>query len=365
METMELSKTPLYTEHVLLKAKMAAFGGWDMPIQYEGILAEHGRTRREVTLFDISHMGELLIQGDCEAIGLEQIFTMRLRDMPIKTSRYGVMCNDAGGVIDDCIMFRVERDRWYLVVNGATIEKDVGHIRERLAGRGELIDVSFLTGKLDLQGPLARDVLTTFNPDIGRLAYFTFDYFDMLGEKALVSRTGYTGELGYEIFYPWGKTVDLWRALLSDKRVAPAGLGARDVLRLEKGYSLYGHELGEDRTPLESGLGRFIDWDKEFIGKEALTRQKEKGVRSVITGIQSMNRRAPREGHRVFDERRRLIGTVTSGCFSPCLNRGIALAMIDADFAKPGFKILFGEREPFASGTTSERVFYRGGSIKA
>lgn len=364
MTTKDLLRTPLYTEHLFLKARMAAFGGWDMPIQYEGILAEHQQTRQGVTLFDISHMGEFFIHGDCESSGLERIFTMRLGDMPLKTSRYGMMCNERGGVIDDCIMFRMDDHTWYLVVNGSTIAKDAAHIQTHLSPVGRFTDVSFQTGKLDLQGPLAREVLKTFIPEIGGLEYFAFDYFTLLGEKALVSRTGYTGELGYEIFFPWGKTVDLWRALLSDARVTPAGLGARDILRLEKGYSLYGHELGEDRTPLESGLGRFIDWNKDFIGKSVLCRQLEDGVTRTVIGIISDNRRAPREGQAVLTQDRQPIGQITSGGFSPSLSRGIALALVDFDYAKPGVPVLFGEDDKFFQGSTHARVLFRGGSVK-
>lgn len=343
---------------------MAPFGGWDMPIRYEGILAEHGYTRRAAALFDISHMGEFLIRGDCAAAGLERIFTMRLADMPVKTSRYGMMCNEQGGVIDDCIIFRIDREAWLLVVNGATITRDAAHIREHLASPEFLTDVSWQTGKLDLQGPLARDVLRAFIPDIGRLRYFEFDEFVLLGEKALVSRTGYTGELGYEIFYPWEKTAALWKALLDDPRVRPAGLGARDLLRLEMGYSLYGHELSEELTPLESGLGRFVDFEKDFIGKEALLSQKENGLPRKIIGLVSDSRRAPREGHKIFDEQRQEAGRVTSGGFSPELNTGIGLALVRSDCAVPGAAIAFGDDDRTYPGRVHSRLFYRGGSAK-
>jgi aminomethyltransferase len=364
MTITELLRTPLHSEHLRLKALMAPFGGWDMPIRYEGILAEHGQARRAAALFDISHMGEFLIRGGGEDSGLERIFTARLYDMPAGTSRYGVMCNAQGGVVDDCIIFRIDQETWFMVVNGATIAKDAAHVREHLASPDFLTDVSEQTGKLDLQGPLARDVLRDLIPGVSRLGYFEFDEFVLLGEKALVSRTGYTGELGYEIFYPGNKTAALWKALLDDARVKPAGLGARDLLRLEMGYSLYGHELSDELTPLESGLGRFVDFEKDFIGKEALLSRKEKGLPRKIIGLVSDSRRAPREGHKIFDGRRQEAGRVTSGGFSPVLNAGIGLALVRSDVAVPGTAIYFGDGDKTYPGRIHSRLFYRGGSAK-
>ena len=165
---------------------------------------------------------------------------------------------------DDLIVFRLEERKWFLVVNGATAEKDAKHFQEHLTEGAAFKDVSFQTGKIDVQGPLSRNVLSSFVAEIEKLDYYTCDYFDLLGERVIISRTGYTGELGYEIYFPWGKTKDLWGALLEHENVKPAGLGARDILRIEMGYSLYGHELEEGISPLESGLQRFIDFEKDF-----------------------------------------------------------------------------------------------------
>ncbi len=258
----KLQKTPLYEEHVRLGARMVSFGGWDMPVQYEGILQEHAATRQAVAIFDISHMGEFIVEGDCVESGLDSLVTMSLVDLPVGACRYGCLLNENAGIMDDLIIFRIAEGKWFIVVNSETTQKDAAHFQKYLTERAVFQDVSLQIGKIDVQGQRSRKVLETFIADIGKLDYYTFDYFDLLGENVLVSRTGYTGELGYEIYYPWDKTKNVWKALLKCDEVTPAGLGARDILRLEMGYSLYGHELSEDISPLEAGLARFVHFDK-------------------------------------------------------------------------------------------------------
>jgi aminomethyltransferase len=361
----DLKKTPLYQEHLTLKAKMVPFGGWDMPVQYEGILLEHEATRKRAALFDISHMGEFMIEGDCQKIGLEKLLTIRLSDMPVKTCRYGLLLNERGGVMDDLIVFRIAQEQWFIVVNASTTEKDANQFRKNLSPASCFKDVSAQVGKLDLQGPLSREVLSRYVPEIGRLKFYTFDYFDLLGERVIISRTGYTGELGYEIYYPWHKTPLLWRELLTNPEVLPAGLGARDVLRLEVGYSLYGHELEEDISPLESGLQRFINFDKEFIGKDALLKQQRQGVCKKLVGVVSENRRAPRQGHKIFAHDGDVIGVVTSGTFSPCVNLGIGLGFVSSPHGQLKEKIYFGDEKGKNLAIISGKSFYQGGSLKS
>lgn len=360
----QLKKTPLYEEHVRLNARMVPFGGWEMPVQYEGIIAEYEQTRKRAAIFDISHMGEFIVHGDARETGLDEIVTQSLVDLPVKASRYGVMLNDRGGVIDDLIVFRLEEKKWFIVVNGATTQKDSEHFRTHLNDPSCFEDVSLKIGKIDIQGPLSRDVLKKIVPDIKKLEYFQFDFFDLLGENVLISRTGYTGELGYEIFYPWDKTTDLWKTFLKDERVKPAGLGARDVLRLEMGYSLYGHELEEHISPLEAGLGRFVDLNKKFIGKEALEKQKISGIKRKIIGFCSESRRSPREGHSIYSKDEQAIGQVTSGTFSPSLNTGIGLGFVKSELAVKGEKIYFGQDKNKISATITEKIFYKNGSVK-
>ncbi|MDP8213505.1 MAG: glycine cleavage system aminomethyltransferase GcvT [Candidatus Zapsychrus exili] len=363
IEKITLKKTPLYESHIALSAKMVDFGGWEMPVQYEGILAEYKYTREQATLFDISHMGEFIVEGDCVESGLDSLLTMSVSDMPIKSCRYGCMLNEDGGVIDDLIVFREDKDKWFLVVNSATTEKDKEHVKSRLSSKACFKDVSESTAKLDLQGPRSREILSSFVDDVSKLDYYTFDYFQLLGENVIISRTGYTGELGYEIYYPADKVKVLWNALLEDGKVKPAGLGARDVLRLEMGYSLYGHELGEDVSPLESGLSRFVDLNKNFIGKDVITRQKQEGLKRKIVGFVSSSRRSPRAEQKIYAEDKE-IGVVTSGTFSPEMERGIGLGFVLTEHADRDNKILFGNENKREEAVVSSKLFYKRGSLK-
>ncbi|HEX9080021.1 MAG TPA: glycine cleavage system aminomethyltransferase GcvT, partial [Desulfuromonadaceae bacterium] len=312
----QLKSTPLCGRHEALGALMAPFGGWNMPIQYEGIIAEHKWCREQAALFDICHMGEFLFQGDLVSSGLEDIFTFSVQSIPVGRSRYGFLLNEQGGIIDDLIVFRLAHDRVMVVVNAATADNDFTVIKSRLKG-GEFTNISAATGKLDIQGPHSRAVLAAaFGGEIITLPYFKFMTMDILGSEAIVSRTGYTGELGYEIFLPADKVGDLWDLLLKDGRVKPAGLGARDVLRLEVGYSLYGSDIDEATTPLEAGLEAFVNFDKEFVGKEALLRQKEQGVTRKKVAFEVKGRRSPRHHYEICLAGE-AVGSVTSGVFSP------------------------------------------------
>ena len=360
----QLRKTPLYDEHLALNARIVSFGGWAMPVQYDGILQEHAHTRQAVSVFDVSHMGEFTIEGDYSESGLDRIVTMPLADLPVHACRYGCMINRQGGVIDDLIVFRLEKNKWFIVVNGATARKDAEHFRNHLSESAVFNDVSAQTGKIDIQGPRSRDVLRLLASGIEKLDYYSFDFFNLLGENVLISRTGYTGELGYEIYFPWDRTLDLWREFIKHAPVKPAGLGARDTLRLEMGYSLYGHELSEDISPLDSGLSRFIQMDKEFIGREALLRQKEQGIKRTIVGLQSFSRRAPRQGHKIYSSSGQDIGMVTSGTFSPSLNIGIGLGFVELPYAQRGTAVIFGSEKNKDKAVVTARTVYRAGSLK-
>src|SRR6266540_3209329 len=239
-------------------------------------------------------MGEFYFHGDFSTSGLEDVFTFSVLSIPVGRSRYGFLLNEQGGVIDDLIVFRMAEDEVMIVVNAATIDKDFAAIGERLTS-GEFRNISGETAKLDLQGPLAREVLVkALGQELAGLPYFRFVRTEILGAPAIVSRTGYTGELGYEIFLPSDKVKELWDLLLADQRVKPAGLGARDVLRLEVGYSLYGSDIDETTTPLEAGLGGFVNFDKNFTGREALLNQQKIGLSRKKIAFQVDSRRAPR-----------------------------------------------------------------------
>ena len=330
-----LQQTPLCGRHRDLKALMAPFGGWDMPIQYEGIIAEHAWCRSKAALFDICHMGEFIFQGDFEADGLEDVFTFSIKTIPIGRSRYGFLLNEQGGIIDDLIVFRLAEDKVMIVVNAATADNDFAVIGSRLRG-GSFSNITAATGKLDIQGPLAREVLVeAIGEQVAAIPYFKFITMNILGVEAIVSRTGYTGELGYEIFLPAEKTVELWDLLLGDERVKPAGLGARDVLRLEVGYSLYGSDIDEVTTPLEAGLEGFVNFEKEFVGKEALLKQKSEGAARQKVAFKVSGRRSPRHHYGIFTGQQQ-VGSVTSGVFSPMLACGIGIGFVAAGSYPPG-----------------------------
>ncbi|HTP67260.1 MAG TPA: glycine cleavage system aminomethyltransferase GcvT [Geobacteraceae bacterium] len=360
----KLKSTPLIAEHERMKALIAPFGGWNMPIQYEGIIAEHRWCREKAALFDICHMGEFLFRGDLVASGLEEVFTFSVAGIPVGRSRYGFLLNERGGIIDDLIVFRLGNNEAMVVTNAATIDKDFAAISSRLKG-GEFRDISAATGKLDLQGPLSREVLVgMIGPEVAAIPYFRSVHMNVLGSEAIVSRTGYTGELGYEIFLPAEKVEELWSLLLSDERVKPAGLGARDVLRLEMGYSLYGSDIDEDTTPLEAGLEGFVDFGKVFIGKEALLSQQREGLSRKKAAFRVASRRSPRHHYEIWYDGVPA-GTVTSGVFSPMLGCGIGLGLVKPEATGVGTAIIIRHENISVEATVCELPFYRDGSLRS
>jgi aminomethyltransferase len=345
-----------------LGAKMVGFGGWNMPLQYETILSEWEYNRKTVSIFDCSHMGEFLIKGDAKDSGLDRIVIQTITDMPVNTCRYGAMLNDSGGVIDDLIVYRKAPQDWMIVVNAANIEKDARHFRENLKASASFEDASFQTAKLDLQGPSSRAVLKELVPGIDKLSYYTFGQFKINGIPCLISRTGYTGELGYEIYCPWEKCKEIWKTILTHDTVKPTGLGVRDVLRVEMCYSLYGHELEENISPLEAGLDKFIDGQKDFIGRQAVTG---KPVSRSIGYFTSASRKSPRAGNKIFDAVGHEIGRVTSGTFSPALQAGIGIGMMSRQGKEAGSEVFFGDEKSKSAAVVVKRPFYKHGSLKS
>jgi aminomethyltransferase len=359
-----MKDTPLIQEHIKLGAKLSPFGGWNMPISYSGIIEEHNNTRKKASLFDISHMGEFLFKGDIHNSGIEQAVTQNINNIYVGRGKYGFILNENGGIIDDLIIFRLEQDEYMLVVNALPTENDFNVIKSRL-NTGTLTDISSTTAKLDLQGPLSRDVLKdtiNFTEDI---RYFSVKHHDYMGEKILISRTGYTGELGYEIYVSNNIAVDLWNTLLSDERVSPAGLGARDILRLEIGYSLYGSDLNADTTPLEARLEFFIDYDKDFTGRNALLKQKTDNLRKIKIAFKTDSRRAPRPHYKILSDGIE-VGDVTSGCFSPMLSCGIGMGYVKPGYDNIGTNIeIRDNRSNVISAQIVELPFYKNGSLKS
>lgn len=326
----KLIQTPLSDWNRSHGAKMVPFAGFDMPVQYTSILAEHEQTRAKAAVFDICHMGEFFLSGQGAAAALGTAVTHDLDTLAPGKCRYGFLLNDRGGVVDDLIIYCLGVDDYMLVVNGSRIAVDFETVKSRLPAGLSFVDASPETAKIDLQGPLSFEVLKDRVPgDFSGLKYFNFAWTEFAGEKLMVSRTGYTGELGYELFLPAGKAVALWEALVADPRVAPAGLGARDTLRLEMGYPLYGQDLDEDHTPAEAGYGWLLASPADYVGKG-----KAAAIRQKLIALEIPGRRSARHGDVVRDKNGKDVGLVTSASFAPSLGHAVALAYVEATAAE-------------------------------
>ena len=305
-----------------------------MPIQYQGILAEHAHTRQSVSVFDICHMGEFMLQADPVLSGFDRLITQNIISMPFGTCRYGFMLNDQAGILDDLIVYRLNKASWMMVVNAATISKDLEHLKDNLSLGCSLENVSDKMAKLDVQGPQSQEVIQNiFGQKLGELNYYSFSESKIFGHQScMVSRTGYTGERGYEIYIANDYVGRLWELLLKDVRVKPAGLGCRDTLRLEMSYPLYGQDLDTLHTPLAAGLLKFVDFSKDFIGRDALIKEQKHGPQEHLIYFQADSRRSPRHDFGIWDKGRK-IGTVTSGSFSPSLRKGIGMGYVTGNYA--------------------------------
>jgi aminomethyltransferase len=365
MENTVLKQTPLYNYHKDSGAKLGPFGGWIMPIQYEGIVAEHNWTRQYASLFDICHMGEFVIRASPKALERDNIFSSNLVSMPIGNCKYGFMLNQEGGIIDDLVVYRLQEDKWMVVVNAATKDKDFLHIDSNSYSEIIIEDISAQTAKLDLQGPFSRDVLKQFvGHEIDSLQYYKCGKFKILNHDSIISRTGYTGELGFEIYLDAQDAVEIWRFLLQDKRSKPAGLGARDTLRLEMGYPLYGQDIDHKTTPIEAGLESFVDFDKDFIGKDALLSQRKVGLEKKLISFISDTRRSPRHGDKIYSEETE-IGLVSSGSFSPSLGFGIGMGYVENGYDWIGAHISIRNERSELSAKITDKPFYRKGTARS
>ncbi len=325
----ELLTTPLHAWHKNNGARMVPFAGWDMPVQYAGILEEHKHTRSKASIFDISHMGEFLLEGPGATEALARLATHNLATLAPGKCRYGFLLNEKGGVLDDLIVYRLDAEKYMLVVNGACIDSDFEWIKSHLPAGLNLVNQSFDIAKIDLQGPESFDVLARIMPgDWNSLGYFGFREAEFAGFTLLVSRTGYTGELGCEFYLPWDKAQVLWDRLMADESVRPAGLGARDTLRLEVGLPLYGQDLDTEHTPVEAGYGAMLKSEAEFIGKAGLDAVREK-----LIGLRIDGRRSARHYDEVYVGEEK-VGTVTSGSIAPSLGYCVAMAYVRADMAE-------------------------------
>ncbi|MGG3892929.1 glycine cleavage system aminomethyltransferase GcvT [Geobacillus stearothermophilus] len=337
-----LKRTPLFPVYARYNAKTVEFGGWEMPVQFSSIKEEHEAVRTRAGLFDVSHMGEIAVRGRGSLAFLQKLMTNDVAKLRPGRAQYTLMCNEDGGTVDDLLIYQKGESDYLLVVNAANTEKDFAWLNEHIDADVELDNVSAQTAQLALQGPAAERVLQKLtNLDLPAMRPFSFqDNVEVAGVKALVSRTGYTGEDGFEIYCQAEDAITLWEAILTagaEAGVLPCGLGARDTLRFEACLPLYGQELSETLSPLEAGLGFAVKTEKEspFIGQAALKRQKEAGPPRRLVGIEMMDRGIPRHGYRVFAGSAE-VGFITTGTQSPTLKKNIGLALVTADVAAAG-----------------------------
>jgi aminomethyltransferase len=336
----EAKKTPLYDQHVALGAKMVEFAGWVMPIQYEGLKQEHLQVRNSVGIFDVSHMGEIEVKGPKAQESIEWFTTNSVAKLKSGQAQYSLFPNEKGGIVDDLIVYCISPGTHYLLcVNAANTEKDFAYVTKNNKG-AEITNVSSQWGQLAIQGPKAIALATkVLGMDCGSIATFSFEKATFDGQTCFVARTGYTGEDGVEVFVPWNSTEKLWKEFFaqSEGELKAIGLGARDTLRTEKKYSLYGQEITDDTNPYEAGLGWVVKPDeKDFIGKSAMLAQKEAGLKRKLVGVEVLGRGIGRQGYKVFSFDNKEIGDVTSGTLSPSLNKAIAVAYVQPEAAKVG-----------------------------
>ena len=366
--TDSLKRTPLHEEHVRLDAKLVPFAGFEMPVQYPtGITAEHKAVRERAGLFDVSHMGEFMVTGPDALALIQKVSVNDAGKIEVGQAQYSAMCFESGCVVDDLIVYRFA-DRYMLVVNAANLDKDLGWIRGHAEGLDvDVQDVSDETALLALQGPAARDILRPLvDLDLDDIRYYRFREGTVAGAAAVISATGYTGEDGFELYLAAAAAPELWRKLLSagGDRVTPAGLGARDSLRLEVGYPLYGNDLDDEHTVLESGLGWITKLDKgDFVGREALRAQKEAGLERKLVGLKLEERGFPRPGYPVASDGAE-VGVLTSGTVSPSLGYGIALGYVPVELAAEGTSLQVDARGRMLAATVTRPPFYREGSIR-
>jgi aminomethyltransferase len=360
-------KTPLYDRHVSLGARMEPFAGYLMPIQYSGVTLEHNAVRKSVGVFDLTHMGEFRITGKDAARFLDFLLTND-SSVPAGKAYYTTMCYPDGGIVDDLIVYRIAKEEYLMVVNAANIEKDWAWVNSHVGGfLVRLTNESDDTALVAIQGPDAQKVASKLTrTNLEAIPYYAHESGVFAGRKALIARTGYTGEDAFEIYVAYADAVAVWDAVMEAGRefgIVPVGLGARDTLRLEVGYPLYGNDIDHTITPIEARLGWVVklDTDKEFIGREVMARQKqEKPARSIV-GLEVTGRGFPRHGAELYSGDRK-VGIVTSGSIAPALGHGVCLGYVESGFQKLGTELeadVRGKRVPVMA---VKLPFYKNGS---
>jgi len=361
----EIKNTCLHQRHIEMGAMMSPFAGWDMPIQYKGITEEHNAVRNAAGIFDVSHMGEFYIAGKDSLKFVNHVFTNDVAALNDGQVAYGMLTRPDGGVVDDLLVYRRNRDSWVLVVNAANIDKDFAWIEERARVDGPydivMTNLSDNVSELALQGPKAEEIMKkALGIDLSALEFYTFTETEIEGCPTMISRTGYTGEDGFEIYAPADLIVKLWDILIN-AGAEPCGLGCRDTLRFEVGLPLYGHELADDISPVEGSLSMFAKYDKEggFVGSDVVRRQKEEGPAKRIVGLEIQGRAIARQGTEVLDAEGNVIGHVTTGYQGISAPGSYAMALIDAAHSKRDTPVQVQIRKKRFPATVIPRRFYK------
>ena len=352
-----LKRTALFEEHQKLSGKMVDFGGWELPVQYSGVLNEHQAVRNACGLFDVSHMGEVFVEGKGSVEFINYVTTNDASTLAVHQAQYSAFCHPSGGIVDDLVVYRLGEKKFLLVVNASNTDKDFDHLTKALSSytgvKPTLTNRSKDYSQIAVQGPLAEKILQRLTEtELSSIKTYWCNEDSVAGVPTIIARTGYTGEDGFELYMTFGEAPKVWSALLEAGKAdgcLPCGLGARDTLRLEMKYALYGHELNDETNPLEVGLGWITKLNKAgtFIGKEAIQALKASGPKKALVGVQSSDRGIPRQGYEVYSMDKEKIGAITSGTQSPSLKQSIGVAFIDKKFETIGTKVLVKVRENF------------------
>jgi len=343
MET-EIKKIELNDIHIELGAKMVPFAGYQMPLQYSSVVEEHKKVRNEVGIFDVSHMGEFVLEGENALKLIQHISSNDASKLKIGAAQYTCMPNSKGGIIDDLIIYRLDKQKYMLVVNASNIEKDWNWIQSHNIDQVEIKNISNSMSLFAVQGPLATDLLQRITKkNLSAIPYYNFEIGKIGGvSNVIISATGYTGAGGFELYVSNKNALKLWNIILEEGKaegIQPIGLGARDTLRLEMGYCLYGNDIDDTTSPLEAGLGWITKFTKPFVNSEALLKQKENGILKKLIGFEMLERGVPRKDYVIVNTEGEIIGKVTSGSQSPMLKKGIGLGYVTIEMAKPETEI--------------------------
>lgn len=360
-----MKNTALTDKHVALGAKMVPFAGFNMPVQYAGINTEHETVRNNVGVFDVSHMGEFIIKGEKALSLIQKVSANDASKLFDGKIQYSYLPNDNGGIIDDLLVYRIDEKTYMLVVNASNIEKDWTWIQQYNTEGVEMINISDRTSLLAVQGPLAAKALASLTDiELANMEYYTFKKGVFAGiPNVLISATGYTGAGGFEIYFDTIHSETIWNAIFEAGRpydIQPIGLGARDTLRLEMGFCLYGNDIDENTCPIEAGLGWVTKFTKDFVNADGLRARKEQGVTRKLIGFEMIERGIPRHGYEIVDEDDQVIGVVTSGTQSPSLQKAVGMGYVSKVFSKEGSEIYIKIRDKKIKAKVVKTPFYKG-----